>query len=101
MPSRKIRAAPGTQLHGVEGAFTVLQQLQAAAPYPTHPVVRVPWNDMVNVKRVLDIGAPRFTPDGWFAGYIGSAVDVTEQKAAREALSGLSGRLAGSAGANR
>ena len=42
---------------------------------------------------VLDIGAPRFTPDGSFAGYIGSAVDVTEQKAAREALSGLSGRL--------
>jgi 4-hydroxy-2-oxoheptanedioate aldolase len=31
--------------------------LQAAAPYPTHPVVRVPWNDMVTIKRVLDIGA--------------------------------------------
>ena len=35
----------------------VLQQLQAAAPYPTHPVVRVPWNDMVAIKRFLDIGA--------------------------------------------
>ena len=32
-------------------------QLQAAAPYATHPVVRVPWNDMVTIKRVLDIGA--------------------------------------------
>lgn len=42
---------------------------------------------------VLDIGTPRFTPDGSFAGYIGSALDVTEQKAAHEALSGLSGRL--------
>jgi 4-hydroxy-2-oxoheptanedioate aldolase len=31
--------------------------LQAAAPYPTHPVVRVPWNDMVTIKRTLDIGA--------------------------------------------
>jgi 4-hydroxy-2-oxoheptanedioate aldolase len=35
----------------------VLTQLQATAPYPTHPVVRVPWNDMVNIKRYLDIGA--------------------------------------------
>src|SRR5437667_5356197 len=35
----------------------VLTQLQATAPYPTTPVVRVPWNDMVNIKRVLDIGA--------------------------------------------
>ena len=35
----------------------VLTQLQAAAPYPTHPVVRVPWNDMVTIKRYLDIGA--------------------------------------------
>jgi len=35
----------------------LLTQLQAAAPYPSHPVVRVPWNDMVTIKRVLDIGA--------------------------------------------
>ena len=35
----------------------LLTQLQAAAPYPTHAVVRVPWNDMVTIKRVLDIGA--------------------------------------------
>jgi 4-hydroxy-2-oxoheptanedioate aldolase len=35
----------------------VLSQLQAMAPYPTHPVVRVAWNDMVSIKRFLDIGA--------------------------------------------
>jgi len=35
----------------------LLTQLQAAAPYASHPIVRVPWNDMVTVKRVLDIGA--------------------------------------------
>ena len=35
----------------------VLCQLQAIAPYPTHPVVRIPWNDTVTIKRVLDIGA--------------------------------------------
>ena len=35
----------------------LLTQLQAAAPYASHPIVRVPWNDMVTVKRVLDVGA--------------------------------------------
>jgi 4-hydroxy-2-oxoheptanedioate aldolase len=34
----------------------VLRQLQAIAAYPTAPVVRVPWNDMVTIKRVLDTG---------------------------------------------
>jgi len=35
----------------------VLSQLQAIAPYPSHPVVRVAWNDAVIVKRTLDVGA--------------------------------------------
>jgi 4-hydroxy-2-oxoheptanedioate aldolase len=35
----------------------VLSQLQAAAGGSAHPVVRVPWNDMVAIKRFLDIGA--------------------------------------------
>jgi PAS domain S-box-containing protein len=35
---------------------------------------------------VLDVGVPRFNLDGSFAGYIGSAVDVTERKQADEAL---------------
>ena len=43
--------------HSPSDLENLLAQLQAAAPYPTHPVVRVPWNDMVNMKRVLDIGA--------------------------------------------
>jgi 4-hydroxy-2-oxoheptanedioate aldolase len=34
----------------------VLGQLQAIAAYPTTPVVRVPWNDMVTIKRHLDLG---------------------------------------------
>ena len=42
---------------------------------------------------LFDIGVPRFNPDGSFAGYIGSCIDVTEQKVAEEALAGLSGRL--------
>jgi len=43
--------------HSPNDLESALAQLQAAAPYPTHPVVRVPWNDMVSIKRVLDIGA--------------------------------------------
>ena len=43
--------------HSPNDLESLLTQLQAAAPYPTHPVVRVPWNDMVVIKRVLDVGA--------------------------------------------
>ncbi len=35
----------------------VLSQLQAAAAYPGHAVVRPAWNDTVLIKRLLDIGA--------------------------------------------
>src|SRR3954471_18728805 len=43
--------------HSPVDVENLLTQLQAAAPYPSHAVVRVPWNDMVTIKRVLDIGA--------------------------------------------
>ena len=43
--------------HSPNDLENLLTQLQAAAPYPAHAVVRVPWNDMVTIKRVLDIGA--------------------------------------------
>ena len=43
--------------HSPNDLESALTQLQAAAPYPSHPVVRVPWNDMVTIKRTLDIGA--------------------------------------------
>jgi PAS domain S-box-containing protein len=42
---------------------------------------------------VLDTGVPRFAPDGSFTGYIGSAVDVTDQKFAEELRSGLNRKL--------
>jgi PAS domain S-box-containing protein len=42
---------------------------------------------------ILDIGVPRFNPDGSFAGYIGSCVDITESKLAEEALYGIGSRL--------
>jgi 4-hydroxy-2-oxoheptanedioate aldolase len=43
--------------HSPNDLESLLSQLQACAPYAATPVVRVPWNDMVTVKRVLDIGA--------------------------------------------
>jgi len=42
---------------------------------------------------LLDSGKPRFTPNGGFAGFIGSAIDITELKAARATLSNLNRRL--------
>jgi PAS domain S-box-containing protein len=42
---------------------------------------------------VFDQGVPRFNPDGSFAGYIGSCIDVTERKVAEDALTRLSGYL--------
>jgi PAS domain S-box-containing protein len=42
---------------------------------------------------VTDIAVPRFNPDGSFAGYIGSCIDITDRKLAEEALAGVSRRL--------
>jgi PAS domain S-box-containing protein len=42
---------------------------------------------------MLTSGAPRFKTDGSFAGYIGSAIDITERKVSEEALSSVSRRL--------
>jgi len=42
---------------------------------------------------IHDTGVPRVTPDGSFAGYIGSCVDITDRKKAEEALRGVSAKL--------
>jgi PAS domain S-box len=42
---------------------------------------------------ILDQGVPRFNPNGSFAGYVGSAIDVTERKLAEVALSTVSQKL--------
>src|SRR5699024_9890576 len=43
--------------HSPNSLESVLSQLQAAAAYPVTPVVRVPANDPVILKQVLDLGA--------------------------------------------
>ena len=42
---------------------------------------------------VVTAGVPRYDADGSFAGYIGTTVDITEQKLAEEALSTVSQKL--------
>lgn len=43
--------------HAPNQLQSTLAQLQAVAPYPVHPIVRPAWNDVVEIKRLLDIGA--------------------------------------------
>jgi PAS domain S-box-containing protein len=42
---------------------------------------------------LLDIGVPRLSLDGSFAGYIGSCLDITDHKLAEEALANVGRRL--------
>ena len=42
---------------------------------------------------MLDVAAPRINGDGRFAGFVGAAVDVTDQKLAQDALEKVSGKL--------
>ena len=42
---------------------------------------------------MFDVVSPRVNGDGSFAGFIGSAVDITDQKMAQDALENVSGRL--------
>jgi 4-hydroxy-2-oxoheptanedioate aldolase len=43
--------------HSPNDLESLLSQLQAVAAYAPSAVVRVPWNDTVAIKRVLDVGA--------------------------------------------
>lgn len=43
--------------HGPNDLRSMLGTLQAVAPYPVHPVVRVPNGDAALIKQVLEIGA--------------------------------------------
>ena len=43
--------------HGPNDLRSMLGALQAVAPYPSHPVLRVPHGDAALIKQVLEIGA--------------------------------------------
>ena len=42
---------------------------------------------------MFDVASPRVNGDGTFAGFIGSVIDITDQKVAQEALKNVGGRL--------
>jgi len=82
--------------HSPNDLTDVLCQLQAAAPYASHPVVRVPWNDMVTIKRYLDIGSQTL-----LIPYVQSAEEAKQAVAyTRYPPAGVRG-LAGTTRANR
>ena len=43
--------------HGPNDLRSMLGTLQAVAPYPSHPVLRIPQGDTTLIKQVLEIGA--------------------------------------------
>lgn len=46
--------------HAPNDLRTVLGQLQAMMEHDTHPIVRVPFNDKIEIKRYLDAGVQSF-----------------------------------------
>ena len=42
--------------HGPSDYQTLITQLQAMNGYPAVPFVRAPWNDFVQIKKILDTG---------------------------------------------
>lgn len=44
------------------------------------------WNHKKGYRWILAIASPRYEPNGAFAGYISSCIDITERKLAEEAL---------------
>jgi len=82
--------------HSPNDLESVLGQLQAVAAYPTTAVVRVPWNDLVAIKRYLDVGAQSL-----LVPFVNSAAEARAAVAAmRYAPRGLRG-IASTTRANR
>ncbi|HWC46281.1 MAG TPA: aldolase/citrate lyase family protein [Casimicrobiaceae bacterium] len=79
--------------HSPNDLESLLTQLQAVAAYPTSAVVRVPWNDIVAIKRVLDIGAQSLL--------IPYVQNVDEARAAVAAIRYPPGGVRGVAGSTR
>jgi 4-hydroxy-2-oxoheptanedioate aldolase len=82
--------------HAVMDHTMVLAMLQAAAPWPTHPIVRPGWNDATEIKRLLDLGAQTL-----LVPYVQSAEEAARAVAAvRYAPQGMRG-VAGATRASR
>jgi signal transduction histidine kinase len=69
---------------------TVAQALKARQPFSRE--YRLRRSDGV-YRWMFDVASPRLNGDGSFGGFIGSAIDVTDQKLAQQALEKVSGQL--------
>ena len=69
---------------------TVAQALKARQPFSKE--YRLRRSDGV-YRWMFDLASPRLNGDASFAGFIGSAIDVTDQKLAQQALEKVSGQL--------
>ena len=77
--------------HAPGDLLTLVSQFQAMGKYPVTPVVRIPWNDFVTIKRILDAGA-----HGIHVPYVNTAGEAREAvRAVRYAPEGIRG-IAGS-----
>lgn len=86
--------------HSANTLESTLVQLQVAAAYPVAPLVRVPWNDPVAIKQVLDLGAQNI-----IVPMVSSAAEARAAVAATryppEGVRGVGSALARSARWNR
>ena len=75
----------------VQGVLDALwQALRDQRPFSKG--YRLHRNDGI-YRWMFDVASPRVNVDGSFAGFIGSAIDITDQKLARQALENVSGQL--------
>lgn len=73
--------------HGPGDIKTLIQQLQAVSKYDVTPIVRTPWNDFVQIKRILDAGV-----HGVIIPYIGTKKEAEKAvKACKYPLEGVRG----------
>lgn len=79
--------------HGPGDIQTLIYQLQAMKGYEVNSIVRVPWNDFVTIKRVLDAGA-----HGIHVPYVNTKA---EAEAAVRAVKYAPGGIRGIAGSPR
>ena len=69
---------------------TLAEALKAQKPFSQE--YRLRRNDGA-YRWMFDVASPRVNGDGSFAGFIGSAIDTTDQKLAQQALAKVSGQL--------
>lgn len=73
--------------HGPGDIMNLIQQLQAISKYDVTPIVRIPWNDSVQIKKILDAGV-----HGMIVPYIGTREEAEKVvKFSKYPLEGIRG----------